>query len=319
VALGVCYARNVHRTETLAVFLVLCALLAACVPRSEIRSAQRIGDISPPVFRLVEGQTSVERFDPPGAGGIVALTVGTSVFNPNPFPVKVTAIEYTVALEGRQVTRGKLELDMFLTAEGRAPLRFAIETALRDRPELLREVVRAFTGEPLAFRIEGRMTFNSLAYEFRTNNRLLVEGNTLARETVRAPILRLEESASQAYLLNPEVPVVRLILSISNPGDIGYFLYGKDLALALGGHVVATDDLRPVPLPARSSTQVDIIFYPQRSSLSNEARTALEAALSGIPTGVEMTGRLAMDVLGVDAFAVPDGWKVVGFVYSASR
>ncbi|MEX2540209.1 MAG: LEA type 2 family protein [Trueperaceae bacterium] len=308
-----------HRRTWFVVCLALFALLAGCVPRSEIRSAQRIGEISPPVFRLVEGQTSVERFDPPGAGGVVALTVGTSVYNPNPFPVKVTAIEYTVALEDRQVTRGTLDLDMFLAAEATAPLRFAIEAALRDRPGLLRSVVRAFTGEPLAFRIDGSLTFNSLAYEFRTNNRLLVEGATLARETVQAPALRLDEQASRAYLLNPEVPVVRLILSISNPGDIGYFLYGKDLSLALGGHQIATDDLRPVPLPAGSSTQVDMTFYPQRAELSEEARASLEAALSGIPTGIEITGRLAMDVLGVDAFAVPDGWKVVGFVYSGDR
>jgi hypothetical protein len=294
------------------------ALLAGCVPRSEIRSAQRIGEIGPPEFRLVEGQTSVERFDPPGAGGVVALTVGTSVLNPNPFPVKVTSIEYSVWLEDRQVTRGKLEPEMFIPSEGTAPLRFTIETALRNRPELLRAVVRAFAGEPLAFRIEGRMTFNSLAYEFRTNNRVLVEGAALARETVSAPALRLDEQESEAYLLGPEVPVVRLVLKISNPGDIGYFLYGKDLSLLLAGHAVATDDLRPVPVPAGSSTRVDIIFYPQRSQLSQEALDALDAALSGIPTAVELDGRLAMDVLGVDAFAVPDGWRISGFVYASS-
>lgn len=305
-----------NRRRRLVACFSLLLLLAGCVPRSEIRSAQRIGEIAPPQFRLVQGQTSIERFDPPGAGGLVALTVGTSVYNPNPFPVKVTSIEYTVSLENRQVGRGELSPEMFIPAEGIAPLKFEIDSSLSDRPRLLREVVRAFAGEALGFRIEGRLTFNSLAYEFRTNRRLLVEGDTLARETVEPPTLRLDEEESEAYLLSPEVPVVRLVLSISNPGDIGYFLYGKDLSLALSGHSLATDDLRPVPVPAGSSTRVDIIFYPQRGALSEEAQAALAGALQGIPTGVELTGRLAMDVLGVDAFAVPDGWKVVGFVHS---
>lgn len=269
-----------------------------------------------PEFRLVQGQTSIERFDPPGAGGVVALTVGTSVFNPNPFPVKVTYIDYTISLEGRQVTRGSLEPEMFLSAGGTAPLRFDIESALQNRPELLREVVTAFTGEPLEFAIEGRLIFNSLAYEFRTNNRLLVEGGLLPNETVEAPSLRLDEAESQAYLLSPDVPVVRLVLNVTNPGDIGYFLYGKDLQLSLGGHPVATDDLPLVPLPGGGSSRVDVIFYPERDELSAEARAALEAALAGIPTSVEVTGRLSMDVLGVDAFNVPDGWSVTGFVHS---
>lgn len=308
-----------HRRTGIVVLLALFALLAGCVPRSDIRSEQRIGEVSTPEFRLVEGQTSVERFDPPGAGGVVALTVGTSVYNPNPFPVKITYIDYSISLEGRQVTRGTLEPEMFLAAEGTAPLRFEIESALQNRPELLREVVRAFAGEPLAFRIEGRLIFNSLAYEFRTNNRILVDGATLARETVEAPALRLDETESQAYLLSADVPVVRLVLSVSNPGDIGYFLYGKDLNLALGGHSIASDDLRPVPLPGGSSSRVDIIFYPQRDALSEEGRTALEAALAGIPTSVEVTGRLSMDVLGVDAFNVPDGWKVTGFIHTSGR
>jgi hypothetical protein len=309
----------VHRGTLFAFLLALLSLVAGCVPRSEIRSAQRIGEIGSPEFRLVEGQTSVDRFDPPGAGGVVALTVGTAVFNPNAFPVKITSVEYSVFLENRQVARGTAKPEMFLESEGTAPLRFAIETALRDRPRLLREVVGAFTGEPLAFRIEGRLTFNSLAYEFRTNNRVLVEGAMLAREAVAAPLLGLDEEESEAYLLSPEVPVVRLVLNISNPGDIGYFLYGKDLSLTLGGFAIATDDLRPVPVAAGSATRVDIIFYPRRETLSQDARAAVDAALAGIPTTVELTGRLAMDVLGVDAFAVPDGWKVVGFVHAARR
>lgn len=315
-----CYALKVHeRPYTLLLLLLLTVFAASCAPAGDIRSAERIGDVVPPQFRLVEGQTRIERFDPPGAGSLVAVVVGTSVYNPNDFAVKVSRIDYTVMLEGRQVEKGTLELDMFLNAEGTAPLAFEIETLLEDRPDLLREVVRAFAGDPLEFAIEGELTFNSLAYQFRTNNRPLVEGATLSRETVETPTLRLVEPESDAYLLAPEVPVVRLVLSIRNPGDVGYFLYGKDLSLSLAGHSVAMDDLTPVPVAAGSSTRMDIIFYPQRGDLSEEGRAALDAALSGIPTTVELTGRLSMDVLGVDAFAVPDGWRVVGFIHRGDR
>jgi len=115
-------------------------------------------------------------------------------------------------------------------------------------------------------------------------------------------------------MLRPDVPVVQLVLQAVNPGDIGYFLYGKDLGLTLGNWPMATEDMSPVPLAAGQSSRIDILFYPNLHELTDDARVALEAALGGYTTLVRLDGELFMDVLGVDSFPVPGGWSVTGFV-----
>lgn len=299
--------------------LLLTFLLVSCAPRSGIRSAHPVTDIVAPTFEVVAGQTRIDRFDPPGAGSTARLVIGARVHNPNPFPVRVETIDYSVALNGQTVVRGRLEPDQFLSRDGAAPLRFEIETDLGRRPELLRAVARAFADAPLAFEVEGRLTFSSLSYRFSTNRRVLLQGAMRARETVRPPELRLVEAQSEVYLLRPDVPVVRAVVTATNPGDVGYFLYGKDLTVSLGGYALARQDMRPVPVPAGEASRVDVLFYPHLQELDEEARAALQAALDGIPTSLELRGRLLMDVLGVDTFAVPDGWEVFGFVGSDGR
>lgn len=308
---AVCYTAGVRPFLLLA---SLALLLVACAPSSGIRSARPVTEIAVPTFSVVPGQTRVESFDPPGAGATARLAIGARVHNPNPFPVRVEALEYSVALNGQVVTRGRLEPDLFLSREGAAPLRFDVLTELSRRPELLRAVARSFAAAPLAFRVEGRLTFSSLSYRFTTSRRTLLEGEMRAREEVRPPRLRLDETQSEVYLLRPDVPVVRAVVTVENPGDIGYFLYGKDLTVSLGGHLLAQQDMRPVPVPAGEDSRVDVLFYPRLDELDEPARAALQAALDGIPTSLELGGRLLMDVLGVDTFAVPDGWEVFGFV-----
>lgn len=110
------------------------------------------------------------------------------------------------------------------------------------------------------------------------------------------------------------MPVVQLVLQAVNPGDIGYFLYGKDLTLALGRWHVASEDMSPVPLAAGESSRVDLTFYPVLTDLGEEARATLEAALAHHVTLAQLEGDLFMDVLGVDSFPVPTGWTVTGFI-----
>jgi len=295
--------------------LAAALLLAACAPRTDIRRAEPLGAILPPTFELVPGQTSIERFDPPGAGAGLEMTVGTLARNPNGFPVRLTRVDYSVYLEGKSVLNGEqMTPDLFLDAGATAPWRFTVSTDLRRKPDLLRAVVRAFADTPLAFRIEGSLRFTSASYAFETKNRVLVSGSTLARQTVQAPVLRLDESESRVYLLRPDVPVVQVVVQARNPGDVGYFLYGKDLTVTLAGQSLAREDMRPVPLAAGQDGRIDMLFYPVRDELGPEAQAALDAALQGIPTLLRVRGSLYMDVLGVDSFQVPEGWEVTGFV-----
>lgn len=309
--------RRVPRLVLLAIFAVATLVLSAmsgCAPRAEIRSAEQIADIAPPTFELIPGRTSIERFDPPGAGGGLAMTVGTLAHNPNAFGIHLDSVTYTVFLEGKQVVKGALAPAVYLEAGATALVEFDIDTELRGSSDLLRAVVRAFADRPLPFRVEGTLRFRSASHAFETRNRVLVDGATLARQTVQAPLLRLDEDASRAFLLQSDVPVVQVVLQAANPGDIGYFLHGKDLTLSLGGWPVARSDMRPVPLAAGEATRIDLLFYPPSDGLEVDALAALQAALDGYATLLRLEGDLSMDVLGVDSFPVPSGWSVTGFI-----
>ncbi len=296
---------------------VACAatLIAGCAPRADIRSAEQIGDIVPPTFELVPGRTSIERFDPPGAGGGLAMTIGTLAHNPNDFGIRLDGATYTVFLEGKQVVKGAIAPEVYLEPGATAPVDFVIATELRGSTDLLRAVVRAFADRPLPFRVEGTLRFRSASHAFETRSRVLVEGATLARQTVQAPLLRLNENDSRAFLLQSDVPVVQVVLQAANPGDIGYFLHGKDLTLSLGGWPIAVADMPPVPLAAGQASRIDLLFYPNVDEVTDEARAVLQAALDGYATLLRLEGELSMDVLGVDSFPVPAGWSVTGFVH----
>jgi hypothetical protein len=292
--------------------------LTACAPATAIKSARPLGEIQPPTFQLVPGQTSIERFDPPGAGAGFAMTVGTLVRNPNEFPVRLVSVEYTVLLQGEVVSKGSMRPALYLEAGATAPLRFPIHSDLKGKGGLLRAVVRAFADTPLPFRVEGTLRFSSSSYSFETRKSVLVSGATLARQTVAPPRLRLDEAASRAFTLRAGVPVVQVVVKATNPGDIGYFLYGKDLDLTLAGQSVAREDMRPVPLAAGQDGRIDLVFYPDPRKLSADADAALQAALQGIPTLLRVKGTLTMDVLGVDSFTVPPEWEIAGFVSAPS-
>lgn len=296
--------------------IVPLVLLSSCLPA---RRAVRTEPITPPlplVFELVPGQTAVERFDPPGAGSTVELTIAAQVKNPNAFGVTLSRIAYEVTLEGTAVGRGEIAPDVFIASEAQAPLRFRIATSLEGNRELIRAVAGAFTDTPLSFSIGGIVVFASRSHEFSTRSASLLSGETMAREVVTPPRLRLVDAESSVFLLRPDAPVVRAVVTATNTGNIGYFLYGRDIDVSLGGQSLTVQDIAPVPVPAGQESQFEVLFYPDTARWSAEAASRFEAALDGIPTLLEVDGDLLLDVLGVDTFAVDEGWNLSGFVFS---
>lgn len=291
-------------------------LVAACAPRTEIRHSEPTLDVEPVRFELNQGRTSVERFDPPGAGGLLEMRVSTQVRNPNPFGLYLDEVSYTVQLEGKQVARGVLAPNAYLEPGATVPMLFEVSTSLTDEPQLLRAAAGAFAGTPLRFKVEGNVRFRTATHSYETRKRTLLEGGALSRQSVVAPIVRIDERATRAFMLQPGVPVVQVVIDAVNPGEIGYFLAGKELTLALSSWEVARQDMAPVPIPAKGSTRIDMLFYPDADSLPGDARTALDNALLGYTTLLRVQGELFMDVLGVDSFAVPGPWGVTGFVSS---
>jgi hypothetical protein len=223
-------------------------------------------------------------------------------------------MEYDIFLNGSKVASSQLDLDQFILGNAQVPLKFPITVSLEGELELMKAVARAFTGTPLAFQIEGKTVFTSQSYEFESRKGLIVQGETLARESVQAPQLRLSEDSSEVFFVE-NAPVIRAVIQATNPGEVGYFLYGKDVTVSLNGEVIALQDVTPVPLPAGQDSRFELLFYPNIYQLSETGRLALDAALEGIPTSIDVDGKLLLDVLGVDTFEVPNGWALKGFVY----
>ena len=308
----------------LVIFVFVFGALAACAPRTQPPAPASTSTVPSkravlaPVFEVLPGLTSLDKFNPPGTGSSITLTVGARVVNPNPFPIQVSEVNYRVFLQETRVGEGALSPMVRLPAGGSETVSFEATLNLDTQPSLLRSVGGAFLGdlgEPLPFRFEGTVSTSELGSRSRFGPYAFLEGATASRQTVAPPQLRLDESQSAVFVLEG-VPVVRVVVQADNGGDIGYFLYGNDLELRVAGAPLATADLTPVPVPAGEVSRVELLFYPDRN-LPATTRDALGAALNGIPTSLELRGDLFLDVLGVNTFQVPGGWEVLGFVSSA--
>lgn len=289
------------------------AVLTACAPGAELR-ATPTGDVEAVTFEPVPGRTRIERFDPPGAGERLQLELAVLARNPNDFGVRLDRLDYRVVLAGAAVAEGTLEPGAWLEAGGSAPLTFPVDASLPARRPLLTEVARAFTGQPLPYRLEGRVRFTAAGYAFETREGTLVADALLPTETAANPVIRFDDAGSRVFEVRPGVPVVQIAATAANPGDIGYFLSGKDVVLSLAGRPLGRLDVGPVPLPAGGERRLELLFYPEPELLDEPGRRALAGALGGIPTGFSVRGELAMDVLGVASFPVPGGVALDGFV-----
>lgn len=302
-----------RRLSAILLLTFLTAWLSGCAPGADVRARPTV-EFAPLTFESVPGRTRLERFDPPGAGSRLELTLAVQAKNPNPFGVRLDRLGYRVVLAGAEVASGAIEPGLFLEAGGTAPLSFPVAADLPANRPLLRAVARAFTGEALPFRLEGAVQFSASGFVFETRDATLVQDGLLPRETVQPPSVVFEADDSEVFEVRDGVPVVQIVATVVNPGEIGYFLSGKDVVLSLGGSPLGRLDIGPVPLPAGGERRLELLFYPEFPLLSEAGRRAIAGALDGIPTGFSVRGELAMDVLGVESFPVPGGFALDGFV-----
>jgi hypothetical protein len=310
--------------------LVLILLLVGCIPirrnrnsdtskppeptPAPIASAEPLQPITALLLKVVPAQTLIERFDPPGTGALVQATIGAQAKNTNSFGVTLTKLEYEVFLLNHSVFKGNLSPDVFVAPNTLVPLKFPFNASLEKQAELIKAVAKSFTGTPLSFRLEGSMTFTSQSYGFTTQTVTLLQGDMLSKQTLEPPTLGLNEEASSAYTLREGVPIVRVVIDVVNNGDIGYFIYGKDIELFMGNLNIALQDVAPYPIAAGQEGSFEILFYPDLSVLEGEKLSTLKAALNGVPTALELKGNLSLDVLGVDTYEIPK-WNVKGFLH----
>ncbi len=315
---------------------VLALLLVACVPRTvnEITDATPLVDVVAPRFAVDGRGTRIERFDPPGAGAGLEAALAVSVHNPNDFSIVLERVDWTLRLAGRAVASGVLEPDLAVPGGAEVPFDWVAAASLADARELWGPVVGAFAGRPLAFEVEGRLRFVSEVYAFTSGVRTLFAGELVARETVRAPLLALLAGGHEATAVRPDAPVLRIALLATNPGDVGYFLSGRDVLVALGvpratsgdatrevSPAEALDllevgrvDLAPVPVPAGATVRADLLVFVDPAALSPAAARRLDAALAGVPTPFSLVGAWAYDVLGVDSFVLDVAPELLGLI-----
>jgi len=300
-----------HRAGLLLALLTVVVASVSCAPgvsqrdpEREITSATPIGDVFAPRFEFDASESAIERFDPPGAGAGLVLALASQVRNPNSFPVVLQRVEWRLRVAGEVAAAGVRELDLVLEAGSSVPLWWRLDADLADRTGLWSPVVAAYAGTPLPVELEGRVVFASQSYSFTTGQRTLLAGAVLARQNVVPPRLRLEGVNTRLTLVRSDAPVVTVGLVAQNPGDVGYFLSGRALALELNGAVVALLDLTPGPLPAGETVRRELVFLIDAARLDETARSALAEALAGRSAEVRVLGTFAYDVLGVDSFAV---------------
>lgn len=286
-------------------------LVCACAPTVSAPVRETEG-VRPLVFELLSS-SSLGEFNPPGAGATITLGVDAAVSNPNSFPVSLQELDFRLYLADQAAVAGRYLVPHWLEPGETAELQFELAVSLQQ-PGLLRAVAEAFAGTPLPVRIDGAVTVSTLGFQPTFAPAVLMSGAVQARETLSPPLLQLNEAESEIFLLEPGVPVVRVVGRAINPGGIGYFVYGADLRLALGGRIIASADLTPSPVPAGGVGRIEILFYPDLNALSPEARESLAQAIAGTPLPLMVQGELRLDVLGLGTFPVASAWQLTGQV-----
>jgi LEA14-like dessication related protein len=306
--------------------LTLLLVLVGCIPirrstsdtpaepsPAPIAKAEPIQPIYALSLKALSSQTLIERFDPPGAGSSVAGTVSAQAKNTNPFGVTLTRVDYEFFLQNKSVFEGSITPEVFVESNDQVPLSFPFSSSLEKHKDLIKGIAQSITGTPLPYRLEGSMTFTSQSYGFTTENVTLLFGEMLSEQKLESPVLTLNQSSSTVYALREDVPIIRTVLDITNQGDIGYFISGKDIALYMNDLKMALQDISPYPIAAGQSGSFEILFYPDKTQLSENALSVLQDALNGESTALHIQGLLSLDVLGVDTYEIPE-WNVKGVI-----
>lgn len=296
--------------------VLLSYLLSSCIPAgSSIRAEPKV-DIIPLQFSLLQDRTMIERFDPPGAGSQLEMTIGLGIKNPNSFGINLREINYQIALAGVRVEKDVLEPNYYIRANGEAVIDYKLKASVEGKSKLIKAIARAFTGQAIDFEMDGETVFESLTHEFKSRPETLVSGQVAVRNEVLMPILELDKEETKIYSLRADAPVIKVQIKAENPGEVGYFIYGQEVILTLGGQFMLSQDIALSAIPAAKTSIVELFFYPDMQHMPDAAKEAIAEALSGKPIPFSLTGDILVDVLGIETYTVTDGWNIYGSVFN---
>lgn len=293
--------------------LVLVSVLASCAPgaHSDRISSDRLPYLSAPQVSPGGQPARIDSFNPPGTGARVMVTVPVTITNPNDFPIQVQGVDFTHSLGGAAAAAGARALvNQPLQAQGSHEFELLISRSLQRDAGLLTQVAGSFAGQGLTFDVDGQVTYSSQHHPWQSTTAFQLSGVAASVTAVVAPDLAVGATDSSVFSLEDGSVVVRAVLSIRNPGSVGYLVHAKDLIAELAGLPVASQDLPPTPVPAGETVSVAVNFMPTAGLLTPQARTVLSDALAGAPVELLLRGPLAWDVLGLDSFQQPAGLQL---------
>ena len=284
---GLNLLRQLEPVRALIVFLAL-SLVGACVPQ--------VSSLEQPTFRAVPESVRLVRLDPPGIGSGTALfRLELDASNPNAFALTLSDLDFDLFLGDRPVARGSSG-GVSLPPNGSERLTLEVTVDLEETPELLGDLTRLVTGEPLRYRLEGAATAEAFGLQRRFSAVTLAAG-TVEPVSLAAPSFRYLPEVSGLREVSLDRVVVAVGIELSNPTPLGYLFSAPALELNLGGRRVAETRVAAQPLPAFSSARLNVQFEFRPAT----AGTALVQGLTNLNGG----GSLDLDLSGCFSLELP--------------
>jgi hypothetical protein len=266
--------------------------------------------IEAPKLELLGERSALHRLDPPGAGGAAGVRLGVRVTNPNLFPLDLSGFTYHLYLGEDLALSGRNLSTLRLGPLGSGELELDLDVGLAGRPELVRTLSQSLDGS-VPLRVAGEVRVEALGRHVRYAPAFLFSGAApAALAALETPTFELVAATATRH---DGGTVVRLTLVATNPGGIGYFLHGHEIALLVDGVAVGTTDVTPRALPARSQTRfgLDVHLGP------GDGRTDVDAALARLAEPgavVTLEGDLLVDVPGRGSAPLPSRTVFTGHV-----
>jgi hypothetical protein len=138
-------------------------LLAMAVALPGCATLQQLG-IMAPQFQVDGGQQAQIRLLPPGPGrpsGGASVRLFARVSNPNPIGITLSTLAGGLELQGRQAARVDFPLGVPLAAGGVQVVPLDISVNFDDIPTLGNVILRAATGQSIAYRLNGTVGVNA--------------------------------------------------------------------------------------------------------------------------------------------------------------
>lgn len=293
-----------HRIRLLTMSLGLIGLLSGCIPGVG-------GLIESPRFSLAPNGAQLVRLDPPGVGPAAALfRFNIDVENPNSFGLNLAGIDFDFFVEGNQVARSQFRDGVQLAANGRSQLTLDASVPLREGIQLLVDLAELIIGEPTDYRIDGTVSVRALGSVQRLPELTIVSGTLTQPIRLAPPQVRLASGRTGVREISTQRVVVGVGLELRNPTPVGFLFRAPDLTLTLGNATIGRAGLVEQPVPALSTSSLDLTFEFSPFRFASQAATLT----SGGSLNLGLGGDFALVVPGITTSNFPTQQLVSGLL-----